>query len=71
MEHPAPLGGAAVNRTPWAVECRHHGLVHLTSHEYNRQVSHPNEPWTCPLCNQEAMLNLAELLAYGRQKKAA
>ncbi len=60
----SPLGGAAVNRTPWAVDCPRHGLIHLNNHEYNRQTSTPKREWTCPLCGAEAVLNRAELQAY-------
>ncbi len=60
----SPLGGAAVNRTPWAVDCPHHGRVHLNNHEYNRQVSATKMEWRCPLCGAEAALSREELQAY-------
>ena len=60
----SPLGGAAVNRTPWAVDCPHHGRIHLNNHEYNRQASATKLEWTCPLCGAKAALSREELRAY-------
>ncbi len=65
----APLAGVAVNRTPWALDCPLHGLVHLTNHEYNRQTTQgAGSSWTCPLCHQAARLNRDELETYRKEK---
>lgn len=38
-------------RTPWAVNCPNHGLTFLTQEEYDLQMSRPDDPWVCPICN--------------------
>jgi predicted RNA-binding Zn-ribbon protein involved in translation (DUF1610 family) len=44
-------------RTPWAVYCRcsqhEEGLIFLTSHGYNMQMSNPDALWRCPSCGEE------------------
>ena len=34
--------------TPYAVNCKEHGLVYLTEAEYDRQMMLPDSLWQCP-----------------------
>lgn len=36
--------------TPWAIHCRKHGKVYLSRSEYNYQMNHGDELWSCPIC---------------------
>ena len=55
----------AATRTPWAVFCRAcGGLVHLTAHEYSRQLSRSDDLWQCPRCGDEAEWSDDEHKAY-------
>jgi len=47
------------DRTPWAVHCfgddgPGHGLVYLTTNEYDNQMIRVNSLWKCPLCGIRA-----------------
>ena len=41
------------NPTPWAILCRRHGRVFLSSHEYRRQLAAADSKWLCPMCHGE------------------
>lgn len=44
-------GRVSQYRTPWAVICDRHGIVHLTYTEYKDQMSKPDYGWICPNCS--------------------
>lgn len=44
-------------KTPWAVQCRTCGLVHLSRHGYLAQMMRPDSRWICPSCGENASWN--------------
>jgi len=63
---PIGVGSSPVaqTRTPWAVNCEVHNLVHLTNKEYNRQLARSDALWICPLCGRDASWSDDEYEAY-------
>lgn len=47
-------GRISTTPTPWAVNCRQHGLVYLTEAEYIRQMEDSDSLWKCPDCHEPA-----------------
>lgn len=42
-------------RTPYAVYCHAgHGLVYLTEEQYDVQMEHADDLWSCPVCGHDA-----------------
>jgi hypothetical protein len=60
-----PPSPVSPHRTPWAVHCRGCGLVHLSHHEYTRQMNRSNTLWVCPNCRENAQWSDEEYEAYG------
>jgi hypothetical protein len=58
-ETPPPV---SLHRTPWAVNCRKCGMIHLSHHEYVRQM---RPLCVCPNCGEAARWSEEEYDAYG------
>lgn len=39
--------------SPYAVYCPIHGKAYLTEKEYTRQLSRPDDRWTCPIMDSD------------------
>lgn len=39
----------------YQVICPKHGAMGLTDEEYSRQLSRPDDFWSCPMCHRTAM----------------
>ncbi len=43
--------------SPYGIICRTCGDVPLSPREYDRQMMKPDNLWTCPICDEEAIWN--------------
>lgn len=44
-----PYDGQSFKETAYAVHCPKHGRVFLTAGEYYRQLTKPDDRWSCPV----------------------
>lgn len=55
--YPPPQSEVSPRRTPWAINCKSCGLVHLSSHGYHQQLYSGKTlgvSWICPKCGKPA-----------------